>query len=78
MTPCATCPREELDQARADEPVGRYRARLIADGVLDEEGAAAIDEAARTEVEQAFTEALAAELPDGHEAFVDVYGTARA
>ena len=76
--PMRYMPREELDQARADEPVGRYRARLIADGVLDEGEAAAIDEAARSEVEQAFIEALAAELPDGHEAFVDVYGTARA
>jgi pyruvate dehydrogenase E1 component alpha subunit len=74
--PMRYMPREELDQARADEPVGRYRARLIADGVLDEEEAAAIDEAARSEVEQAFVGALAAELPDGHEAFVDVYGTA--
>jgi TPP-dependent pyruvate/acetoin dehydrogenase alpha subunit len=74
--PMRYIPREELDQARADEPVGRYRARLIADGVLSEEGAVAIEDAARSEVEQAFAEGLAAELPDGHEAFVDVYGTA--
>ena len=76
--PMRYMPREELDQARADEPVGRYRARLIVDGVLDEEEAAAIDDATRSQVEQAFVEALAAELPDGHEAFVDVYGTAGA
>jgi TPP-dependent pyruvate/acetoin dehydrogenase alpha subunit len=67
-------PPEELAEARRTEPVGRYRARLVADGVLDEEGAASIEARARDQVDQAFVAALAAPLPEGAEAFVHVYG----
>ena len=54
--------------------MGRYRSRLLSDGVLDEQAATAIEERARDEVDQAFVDALAAPLPGGAEAFVDVYG----
>jgi pyruvate dehydrogenase E1 component alpha subunit len=73
--PMRYIPKEELEAARRAEPVGRYRARLLADGVLDEASASDIDQAAGTEVEAAFAAALAAELPDPDDAFVDVYGT---
>jgi TPP-dependent pyruvate/acetoin dehydrogenase alpha subunit len=75
--PMRYIPPEELDRARAAEPVGRYRARLIADGVLGEEEAVAIDDAARSEVEAAFAGALAAGWPEGDDAFVDVYAKDR-
>ena len=66
-------PAEELEAARRDEPVGRYRATLAADGVLDAEAAAAVDQAARDEVEAAFAAALADDPPDAGAAFTDVY-----
>jgi TPP-dependent pyruvate/acetoin dehydrogenase alpha subunit len=67
-------PDEELAEARRSEPVGRYRATLLAEGVIDEPEAALIEERARDQVEQAFVAALADPLPDGGQAFVDVYG----
>jgi TPP-dependent pyruvate/acetoin dehydrogenase alpha subunit len=67
-------PPEELAEARRSEPVGRYRTLLVESSVLDEPGAVAIEEQARDQVEQAFVAALAAPLPDGDQAFVDVYG----
>jgi acetoin:2,6-dichlorophenolindophenol oxidoreductase subunit alpha len=67
-------PPEELAEARRSEPVGRYRAVLLESGVLDEPGAALIEERARDQVEQAFVAALGAALPEGGQAFVDVYG----
>ena len=72
--PMRYIPKEELEAARQAEPVGRYRARLIADGVLDDAGADDIDRSAGDEVESAFAAALAAALPDPGDAFVDVYG----
>ncbi len=71
--PMRYIPQPELEQARRDEPVARYRVRLVADGVLDEESVPKIDGAARSAVEEAFSAALAAEPPDPGEALVDVY-----
>jgi len=75
--PMVYIPPEELEAARQAEPVARYRAALLADGVLDVDGVAAIDEQARSAVDGAFTEALAAGTPDGAEALVDVYADPR-
>jgi pyruvate dehydrogenase E1 component alpha subunit len=72
--PMGYIPPEELEAARQAEPVSRYRSRLIADGVLDQAGAEAIDEQARHQVEDAFAAALSAPLPDLGDAFVDIYG----
>ena len=72
--PMRYIPAEELEAARTAEPVARYRSRLIDEGVLDEAGAARIDEEARLDVEAAFAAALAAGPPDADDAFVDVYG----
>ena len=58
--------------------VGRlHRAALLADGVLDTDGVAAIEEQARSVVDGAFAEALAAGAPDGAEALVDIYADPR-
>ncbi len=56
-------PPEELEAARQAEPVARYRAALLADGVLDADGVAAIEEQARSAVDEAFAAALAAAAP---------------
>ena len=74
--PMRYIPPGELDEARRSEPVGRYRARLIADGVLADTGADSIDAGVRSEVDAAFTAALAAAAPEPGDAFVDVYGPA--
>jgi acetoin:2,6-dichlorophenolindophenol oxidoreductase subunit alpha len=71
--PMRYIPAAELEQARRDEPVARYRLRLLTDGVLDEETAGRIDDEARSAVEEAFSAALAAEPPAPDQAFVDVY-----
>jgi acetoin:2,6-dichlorophenolindophenol oxidoreductase subunit alpha len=75
--PMRYIPPEELQAARQAEPVGRYRTRLIGEGLLDEAGAAQIDLQARDEVEEAFAAALAAEPPRPEEALIDVYGNGR-
>jgi pyruvate dehydrogenase E1 component alpha subunit len=72
--PMRYIPGSELDEARQAEPVARYRARLLDDGVLDEQSALDLDERARQEVESAFVAALAEEPPGAADAFVDVYG----
>jgi pyruvate dehydrogenase E1 component alpha subunit len=63
----------ELESARSADPVGRYRATLLAEHVFDEAAAAAVEEQAHEEVEVAFVAALEAAFPDGGEAFTDVY-----
>jgi pyruvate dehydrogenase E1 component alpha subunit len=71
--PMRYIPGPELEQARRHEPVARYRVRLLADRLVDEETVVSIDEDARSTVEEAFAAALAAEPPDPDEAFVDIY-----
>jgi pyruvate dehydrogenase E1 component alpha subunit len=71
--PMRYIPAGELEEARRSEPVARYRARLIDDGVLDESGAAEIELGARGRVDAAFAAALVADLPTGADALVDVY-----
>lgn len=71
--PMRYVPAEELEAARAAEPVAAYRSRLIGDGLLDEASAAATERKAREEVEAAFVAALAAAPPDPEEAAIDVY-----
>jgi TPP-dependent pyruvate/acetoin dehydrogenase alpha subunit len=71
--PMRYMPADEVDAARAAEPVGRYRARLMETGALDEAGARAIETRAADEVAAAFAAALADDLPDAADASVDVY-----
>jgi pyruvate dehydrogenase E1 component alpha subunit len=72
--PMRYIPPDQLEAARKAEPVDRYRDLLVADGVLDPEGAEQIAERARHEVEAAFAAALKADLPEGDQAWIDVYG----
>lgn len=71
--PMRYIPEDELDEARKAEPVAAYRQCLIDDGVLDEEGATGIEDAAKEEVEAAFTAGLATPPPDASDATVDIY-----
>jgi acetoin:2,6-dichlorophenolindophenol oxidoreductase subunit alpha len=71
--PMRYIPAAELEQARRDEPVARYRFRLLTDGVLDEETRGRIDDEARRAVEEAFSAARASEPPAPDQAFVDIY-----
>lgn len=74
--PMRYIPADELEAARAGEPIGRYRSRLIADGVLDEASASAVERRATDEVEQAFVAALDADPPSAASAATDVYDVA--
>ncbi len=69
-------PAEELEAARAAEPIGRYRSRLLDEGVLDETSAATFEQQAADRVDQAFTAALAADPPSPASATTDVYADA--
>jgi pyruvate dehydrogenase E1 component alpha subunit len=75
--PMRYIPSDELEAARVGEPVGRYRAALAADGVLDGAGAEALDRSARGAVETAFAAALADDPPGADTAFTDVYADIR-
>ncbi len=75
--PMRYIPAEELEAARRSEPVARYRSALLADGVLDEEGAVAIELRVTEAVEAAFAAALAAEPPAADDASTDVYDDGR-
>jgi 2-oxoisovalerate dehydrogenase E1 component len=55
---------EEVEEHRRVEPVAAFRARLLADGVLGEKDAAAIDADAAAEVEAAQATAEASPAPD--------------
>ncbi len=74
--PMRYIPVEELEAARAGEPIGRYRTRLIDEGVVDESTVAAIEQRATDEVERAFADALAADPPATSSAITDVYADA--
>ena len=76
--PMRYIPPDELEAARKAEPLARYRSTLLAEGVLTEEMAQEIERQAADEVETAFTEALAADLPSGLAATIDVYSEAGA
>jgi 2-oxoisovalerate dehydrogenase E1 component len=71
--PMRYVPADELESARAAEPVARYRSRLLHEGLLDEADATQIVEQAKREVEAAIGAALAAGFPDPAEASIDVY-----
>ena len=65
--------KEQLKAAKVAWPVPRVRALLLESGVCTEERLAKIDEAARTEVEQAITKALACQVTPQSETLIDVY-----
>lgn len=63
----------ELAARRAEDPVLRMRAQLIADALLSEEEAAAIEARAKAEVQDAFEFAESSPVPDLSELLTDVY-----
>jgi 2-oxoisovalerate dehydrogenase E1 component len=68
--------REELEVGKANWPVHRMRAKLLETGVCREDELAAIDLAAREEVEAAVATALASPVTPASETLLDVYGDA--
>jgi pyruvate/2-oxoglutarate/acetoin dehydrogenase E1 component/TPP-dependent pyruvate/acetoin dehydrogenase alpha subunit len=64
---------EELKAAKEAWPVPRVRAQLLEAGVCTEQQLADIDEAARVEVDQAITKALACKATPKEEMLLDVY-----
>jgi pyruvate/2-oxoglutarate/acetoin dehydrogenase E1 component/TPP-dependent pyruvate/acetoin dehydrogenase alpha subunit len=64
---------EQLEAAKQAWAVPRTRAALLEAGICTEDQLAAIEEAARTEVEQAMTKALASRDTTREETLLDVY-----
>ena len=64
---------EELKAAKEAWPVPRVRAQLLEAGICTEQQLADIDEAARVEVDQAITKALAGKPTPKEEMLLDVY-----
>jgi len=73
--PMAYIPPAELDAAVAADPVPRFRARLLAEGVVPEERLASIEADAARTVEAALAEVLASPPPPLEELELDVYAT---
>ncbi|HLK34430.1 MAG TPA: thiamine pyrophosphate-dependent dehydrogenase E1 component subunit alpha [Terriglobales bacterium] len=65
--------RAEYEKARANDPLPRFRSRLIGEGVIAEKEAARIEDAARREIDEAVQFALASPLPAPEEAVNHVY-----
>lgn len=65
--------RKEFDRWKAKDPMARFRARLLKDGVLTQASAKRIESSARAEVEDAMQFALASPLPAPEEALKYVY-----
>ncbi len=64
----------EIEEWRERDPVERYAALLVEEGVLDEDGVKAVWEEAAETVRAAIDEALAAESPDPAGLYEHVYG----
>jgi acetoin:2,6-dichlorophenolindophenol oxidoreductase subunit alpha len=69
-------PKEEMAAAVAADPVPRFRAKLIAEGLASEEELAAIEAECDAEIEEAITFALNSPFPGLEELSSDVYGAA--
>jgi acetoin:2,6-dichlorophenolindophenol oxidoreductase subunit alpha len=60
-------------QAMADDPVPRFRARLIADGVASEDQLAALEADIETQIDEAVEHALASDFPGIEELKRDIF-----
>ena len=65
---------ERLQAAKANAPVPRFRQRLLDLGAAKEAELAAIDAAARKEVEEAIEYARSSPMPTDAELYIDVFG----
>jgi len=70
----AYVPPEELDDAWRDEPVGRFRRRLVEAGVLTDEGADAVDRECARLVTETLDDVLTLPEPGPDELMTDVVG----
>jgi pyruvate dehydrogenase E1 component alpha subunit len=68
-------PKEQLEAAKAADPVPRFRRHLADTGVCTDAELTAIDEGALTDVESALKAVMAAEAPTVEELERDVYAT---
>ena len=68
-------PPEQLESARAADPVPRFRAHLLDTGMCTEDELSGIEEGAESAVETALTAVLAADAPTVDELEQDVYAT---
>jgi pyruvate dehydrogenase E1 component alpha subunit len=66
-------PREEIEAAQAQCPIRRFRARLRAEGVLDDEGYARLEAEVESQVAAAVAFARQTPYPDPSEAFEDLW-----
>ncbi|SDD83251.1 2-oxoisovalerate dehydrogenase E1 component [Sphingomonas sp. YR710] len=66
-------PAEELAAAKANAPRGKTRALLLETGVATEDQLAAIDDAARTEVDAALAKAMTSVVTPASETLTDVF-----
>ncbi len=62
-----------MEQARANDPIGLFKTRLIEQNVASEGELAALDLAVSEEIQQAYQFAEESPYPDSKEAFTDVY-----
>lgn len=65
--------KEQIEEGKSAWPVPTVRAKLLAEGICSEPELAAIDEAAKIEVEKAIAVALAQPVAPASEKYVDVY-----
>lgn len=72
----AYIPKEELDEAIANDPYPRFRAKLIADRLATEAELAGIESGFETDLDAAVAFALASPFPGIEELSSDVYGAA--
>ena len=69
-------PKDEYEAAVAADPYPRFRAKLIADGIADEDALTAIEADCETQLDEAVDNALNSPFPDLKEGRTDVYGEA--
>ena len=65
--------KEEVAEARANDPIPRFAARLIEEGVLDEDEAARIEQEERKRAAEAVQYAMSSPEPELQELLSDVY-----
>jgi len=66
-------PKDELEGVRSKDPIVRYRAKLIGEGVIDEAGADAVAAEVDKVIEDALQFAKESPEPDNEETLKDVY-----
>ena len=71
--PCNYQPEEERKKALEQEPIGRFAARLMADGVADQTALDRIRTGVDAEIERAVESAMAAPDPKPEDALEDLY-----